>query len=191
MQLGARKAGAIDLRTIARPVMKELHAEFDETINLAVPAERGIVYIEILQSNRGLRMAATIGMRDDYHSSALGKAMMSSWTDARIEQELGSGPFERKTAKTLPSLAEFLVNLAAVRERGFAVDDEENEVGARCVGAPIFDHRGACIGAISVSGSASRVTAERIDALGQRMIRAATKISRGMGFVKTEASTRR
>jgi DNA-binding IclR family transcriptional regulator len=189
LQLGARKSEAMDLRTVARPFMKELHAEFDETVNLAVPGEGGIVYIDILQSTRGLRMAATVGMRDDYHSSALGKAMMSSWPDTKIERELGAGPFERKTAKTVRTREEFVDKLGDVRLRGYALDDEENEMGARCVGAPIFDHRGTCIGAVSVSGSASRLTDERVESLGRRVRQAAASISKTLGYHKAEVQT--
>jgi len=72
--------------------------------------------------------------------------------------------------------------LAEVRRRGYAIDDEENEAGARCVGAPILDHRGQCAGAISVSGSASRLTDERIAALAEQVRSAAAAISRTMGY---------
>jgi DNA-binding IclR family transcriptional regulator len=181
LQLGARKASGLDLRTLARPVMKQLHAEFDETVNLAVPGDDGIIYIDILQSARGLRMAATVGMRDPYHSSALGKAMLSHLPDARVEQLVG-GSLGRKTERTVASVERLQDELAEVRRRGYAIDDEENEVGARCIGAPILDHRGQCAGAISVSGSASRLTDERIATLAERVRSAATAISRTMGY---------
>jgi IclR family KDG regulon transcriptional repressor len=181
LQLGARKSAGLDLRTIARPVMKQLHAEFDETVNLAVPGDDGIIYIDILQSPRGLRMAATVGMRDDYHSSALGKAMLANWPEARAVRVLG-GSLGRKTDRTVATIEQLRSELADVRRKGFAIDDEENEVGARCVGAPILDHRGSCVGAISVSGSASRLTAERIETLADRVRAAAATISRTMGY---------
>lgn len=180
LQLGARKASALDLRTIARPAMKTLHAEFDETVNLAVPGDDGIIYIDILQSARGLRMAATVGMRDPYHSSALGKAMLAHWPDTRVEQLVG-GSLGRKTERTVATIERLKDELAEVRRRGYAVDDEENEVGARCVGAPIFDHRGSCAGAISVSGSVGRLTDDRIATLADRVRGAAAAISRTMG----------
>jgi IclR family acetate operon transcriptional repressor len=181
LQLGARKSAGLDLRTVARPEMKALHAEFDETVNLAVPADDGIIYIDILQSPRGLRMAATVGMRDHYHSSALGKAMMASWPEGRAESFLG-GALGRKTDRTVATIDELMLELDDVRLKGFAIDDEENEVGARCVGAPIFDHRGDCVGAISVSGSAGRLTDDRIALLADRVRAAAASISTTMGY---------
>jgi IclR family acetate operon transcriptional repressor len=181
LQLGSRKSAGLDLRTVARPAMKELHAEFDETVNLAVPADDGIIYIDILQSPRGLRMAAMVGMCDDYHSSALGKAMMASWPESRAAAFLG-GALGRKTERTVATVDDLLLELDEVRAKGFAIDDEENEVGARCVGAPIFDHRGACVGAISVSGSAGRLTDDVIETLAARVRAAAGSISGTMGY---------
>ncbi|MCC6790217.1 MAG: IclR family transcriptional regulator, partial [Thermomicrobiales bacterium] len=80
------------------------------------------------------------------------------------------------------TIDELMLELDRVRETGYAIDDEENEVGARCVGAPIFDHRGVCVGAISVSGSAGRLTDDRIDVLADRVRAAAATISRTMGY---------
>jgi len=184
LQLGARKSAALDIRTVARPLMKDLHAEYDETVNLAVPGDDGIIYIDILQSSRGLRMAARVGMGDHYHSSALGKAMMANWSDGRIQREIGRGVLEKKTSRTLITPEEFRDNLLAVRRNGYAVDDEENETGARCVGAPIFDHRRLCIGAISVSGSVSRITPDQMETLGRRVRAAAGEISAALGFAR-------
>lgn len=190
LQLGARTSAGIDLRTVARPALAALHAEFDETINLAVPADGGIVYIDILPSARGLRMAATVGMRDDYHSSALGKAMMAQWPDAAIDRVLGPDPLPRKTANTLRTRDAVRQELARVRRQGFAVDDEENEEGARCIGAPLFDHRGTSVGAISLSGPASRLTPDRVPMLAGRVATTAAAISACLGHVAAPPAVR-
>ncbi len=181
LQLGARISADLDLRTVARPVLQALHQELDETINLGVPAAGGLVYIDILQSSRGLQMTATVGMRDDYHSSALGKAMMAEWPLAAVERELLPDPLPRKTANTILTRPQLLDALERTRDQGYAIDDEENEPGARCVAAPVFDHRGQCVGAISVAGPASRVTSARIPELGQRVRSAAAEISAELG----------
>lgn len=182
LQLGARISADLDLRTVARPVLHALHQELDETINLGVPAEGGLVYIDILQSSRGLQMTATVGMRDDYHSSALGKAMMAEWPLAAVERSLPPDPLPGKTANTIITRPLLLNALQRTRNEGFAIDDEENEPGARCVAAPVFDHRGQCVGAISVAGPASRVTTARIPALGRRVRAAAAEISFQLGY---------
>lgn len=182
LQLGARISSGLDLRTVARPVLQDLHRDVDETINLAVPADGGLVYIDILQSARGLQMTATVGMRDDYHSSALGKAMMARWTPAEVARVLPPDPLPRKTAHTIRTRQALEAVLAAARAQGFAIDDEENEAGARCVAAPLIDHRGQCIGAISLAGPASRLTLERIPFLAERVHAAAAAISARLGY---------
>ena len=182
LQLGMRKSAGLDLRTVARPALKRLHAASEETVNLAVPRAKAIVYIDILESARGLRMAAAVGMGDAYHSTAIGKAILAQWADERVGQTLGGSALARKTPWTIVDLTALRRELAAVRARGYAVDDEENEAGARCVGAPLFDHRGECIGAISVSGPASRLADRRIAELAPRVVAAGREISAALGY---------
>ena len=185
LQLGSRMSAGLDLRTTARPVLKRLLAEFDETVNLAVPSPSGIVYIDILESARGLRMAATVGLRDDFHSTAVGKAILAQWPEEQVTRALGDGPLVAKTRRTIVAPAALRRELAAVRQRGYALDDEENESGARCVGAPLFDHRGDCVGAISVSGPASRLADGGIAALAPRVVAASREISASLGYRET------
>jgi IclR family acetate operon transcriptional repressor len=181
LQLGARATAGIDLRNVAQPVMEALRDEFEETVNLALPTNNGIVYIEILQSAHGLRMAASVGMRDAYHSSALGKAILAHLPDGRADEIIGPDPLERKTSRTLVTRASLFRELDQVRKQRFAIDEEENEIGARCIGAPIFDHLGTCIGAVSVSGPVSRLTSERAGVIADWVIAAAASISRHLG----------
>jgi DNA-binding IclR family transcriptional regulator len=192
LQLGVRISTGRDLRTVARPVLQALHDEFDETINLAVPADGGLVYIDILQSAQGLRMTASVGMRDDYHSAALGKAIIAQWPLAAVERALPPDPLPRKTPRTLLTRDALFAELDKAREQGFAIDDEENETGARCVAAPLFDHRGQCVGAISIAGPASRLTPDCLAPLGERIRSAAEGISARLGYVsETEDGRRR
>ena len=93
---GNRKSEGLDLRTIVRPVLKRLHAEFDETVNLAIPTADAIVYIDILESARGLRMAASMRMRDDYHSTALGKAILAYAPDPTRSTTSSTAPCSRR-----------------------------------------------------------------------------------------------
>lgn len=181
LQLGTRITHELDLRTVAHPVLKQLNAECSETVNLAVPSAAGVVYIDIIESAQGLRMAATIGAVDDVHSTAVGKAMAAQWSEAALDEMLAHRPLTPKTGKTITDVAHLKRDLAVVRQRGYAIDDEENESSARCVGAPLFDHRGACVGAISISGPATRMPHERINELGQRIVQAARSISQQLG----------
>ena len=182
LQLGGKAATGIDLRTIARPVLDDLHRELQETINLAIASDQSIVYIDILESARDLRMAASVGMRDAFHSSALGKAILSRYPEPMVATAVGSEPLPQKTGKTLQTLAALKAELLMVRERGYAVDDEENELGARCLAAPVMDQHGACVGAISVSGPSTRITPDRLPDLAVRVLEASGAISRRLGY---------
>ena len=181
LQLGLRKSAATDLRAVAHPVLRELRDRFDETVNLGIPDGAGILYIDILESSLGLRMAATVGARDDIHSTAIGKAIASTW-NSRQRAHLLDGVLLPKTSRTITSSAELEHELDAVRLRGYSIDDEENETGARCIGAPVFDHTGECVGAISVSGPTIRMSDDRLLQIAPEVQRSAGAISERLGY---------
>jgi DNA-binding IclR family transcriptional regulator len=191
LQLGSRAAAGIDLRTLARPVLEALHSDLRETINLAIPSDQGIVYIDILESERDLRMAATVGSRDAFHSSALGKAMLSRFSESMAGAAVGPEPLPQKTDRTLQTVAALKREIVRVRELGYAVDDEENEPGARCLAAPLMDRRGTCIGAISVSGPSTRITSDRVPELAARILVAASLISGRLGYLERDPAPTR
>lgn len=181
LQLGLRKSASTDLRAVAHPVLRELRDQFDETVNLGVPSGSGILYLDILESSLSLRMAASAGARDDIHSTAIGKAIASRW-NGRQQEQLASLTLAPKTPCTITGFAQLVQELARVRDRGYSVDDEENETGARCIGAPIFDHTGECVGAISVSGPTIRMTDDRIVQIAQAVQHAANVVSERLGY---------
>lgn len=182
VRLSARVIADLDLRTIARPALERLQAEFAETVNLAVPRQDSVIYIDICQSEHGLRMAASVGARDDIHSTSIGKAIASCWDEKALDAFLERTTLAAKTANTIVDPDALREELRRTRERGYAIDDGENEPGARCVGAPIFDHRGEVIAALSVSGPASRVTPDRIPHIAARLIDATNQISENLGY---------
>ncbi|MGH2367442.1 MAG: IclR family transcriptional regulator [Chloroflexota bacterium] len=182
MGLGMRLAERVDLRSVTRPILEALQAEVGETVNLAVPGATGVVYIDIIQSAHGLRMAAVVGAQDDYHCTSLGKAIAAFWPAATRRELLRRATLRKKTDRTIIEPQTLERELALTRERGYSLDEGENEVGARCVGAPIFDRRGTVVAAISVSGPDSRLTAEQIPALAARVLAASRQISQRLGY---------
>jgi IclR family transcriptional regulator, acetate operon repressor len=172
----------LDLVHSARSVLKRLHAEFDETVNLGVLSGGQIVYVDMLESHRGLRMAAQLGARDALHSTALGKAIVAALPVAEARQLFRSYRRARATPRTLVSLDDLEADLARVRQRGYAIDDEENEVGARCVGAAVVDTAGRPVAAISVSGPASRMDGDVLERIGAAVCDAAHDIESKLGY---------
>jgi len=165
------------LVTSARPILERLHSEFGETVNLATLNESSAIYIAIIESDRGLRMAASVGQRDPLHSTALGKAILAHLPEEEVARLMDRVEWVRRTPNTIVSKAQMQLELQAVREQGYAVDDEENEPGARCVAAPILAEDGGSPAALSISGPAARMDDPTIALMGKRLKEAAREIA--------------
>src|ERR687892_1193032 len=158
----------------ARPVMEELRDRLGETINLGVLAGNRIVYLEILESNRTVRLAARRGDRDPIHSTALGKAIASRIGSDAVVAILAAEGMPRRTSKTITEEARYLAELEKVRSQGFAVDLGENEEDGRCVAVPIQNSR--VLAAISLSAPGARLKADRTAQIATELIAAARRI---------------
>lgn len=174
----------LDLVKAARPYLEELQRESNETVNLGILADAHVLYVDILQSEQGLRMAAHVGARDALHSTALGKAILSALPSAEARELLDSYQRLRATPRTMVGIDAVMADLARTAERGYSIDDEENEVGARCVGAPIRDLSGRAIGAMSVSGPSTRIAGEVVAKLGGLLQQAARRTEEQLGYGK-------
>ncbi len=180
-ELGQAVGESLRIREIALPLMQELRDRFNETVNLGVIDGREVVYVEIAESNYSLRMRAEIGGRDPIYSTALGKAILAFLPDNQWPQHLPAR-LTARTTNTLTTLAALRHDLLLTRERGYSLDQGENEDGAYCVGAPIRDHRGRVIAAVSISAPASRLTAERKQEVAMAVMATAAAVSRRSGF---------
>ncbi|WP_239332255.1 IclR family transcriptional regulator [Frankia sp. CiP3] len=160
--IGHAARRARPLRGRVLPYMRELLARFDETINLAVNQTGEVVIIEALEGRRSIRRGATVGDRDDWFVSSLGKSILAHLPDDEVRELLRTRPPERHTALTRTDPADVLADLADIRRRGYALDNEEAEIGMKCVGVPIRDDRGRYRFALSVSGPTARMN-DRLD----------------------------
>ncbi|MDR1109428.1 MAG: IclR family transcriptional regulator [Deltaproteobacteria bacterium] len=155
--LGMAQADKFEIRRMAKPFMRDLAAEFDETVNLGILDRGQVVYLDKVESRELLRMDSGIGTSCPPHATALGKAMVAFLPQPELDEFLAGGPFEALTANTITRPAEIAAEMARIRTRGFAVDNEELALHLYCVAAPIFDLNGYPSFALSVSGPASRV----------------------------------
>ncbi|ACQ79720.1 transcriptional regulator, TrmB [Beutenbergia cavernae DSM 12333] len=159
-----------DAVSVARPVMVRLRDEFGETVNLGVLTGQNIEYLEIVESPHSLRMSAEVGSTHPAHATALGKAALAELDPESLERQIGHNPLQPATRKTLADRRLLTMDLAQVRDRGFAIDDEENELGAVCV-AVALPHLGyGTRHAMSVSGPATRMSADVIGRIGRRLV---------------------
>ena len=143
------------LRAAARPHLEAIQAETGETTNLVVLEGRNAVYVESVAGTRSVRLFTEIGQAIPAHTSGSGKALLA-WADAAaLPAELPAS-----TPRTLTTLDALREDLARIRQRGYATDDEEHELGVACVAVPILDRAESAVAAISVSGPAPRVNAD-------------------------------
>jgi IclR family acetate operon transcriptional repressor len=178
-ELGQLAGRQLRLRDVALPTMAGLRDRFNETVNLGILDGYDVVYVEMVESRHSLRMQATLGSRDPAYSTALGKAMLGF-----IDEPLRHVPVRlpSRTVATLGTRAAVVQALAEVRAQGYAIDDQENEEGARCIGAPIFEYPGRVAAAISVSAPASRLRRDQIATVAVAVMDAAAAISRQLGY---------
>ncbi len=178
--LGERSTGTLDLRQVARPVLEDLHRRFHETVNLGVLEDDQIVYIDMVESDQGLRMTARIGARDYPHSTSLGKAILAYLPEQELERYL-ERPLAARTPNTITDPSTLRAELERVRASGVAEDHEENEEGACCFGAPVFDRQGRVVAAISISGPAVRLSGPRADEMRAAVRDAGLAVTRAIG----------
>ncbi|MFC4592053.1 IclR family transcriptional regulator [Sphaerisporangium corydalis] len=175
------------LRAAARPYLVELVELSGETVHLGVPVGDQIVYIDKVESAKSVRLVSRIGSRIPLHCSAMGKAVLAL-LDGRYTEEVLAGPLDRRTPRTLTGSA-LAAELAVIRGQGFAIDDEENEDGVRCVGLPIMNASGQPVAAFSVSAPANRFSIDDCHRLAPSALAMAEEISRRIGYAATRDTT--
>ncbi|MBI4966249.1 MAG: IclR family transcriptional regulator [Desulfomonile tiedjei] len=177
----------LDLRKIAEPLLHALADKSRETVHMVVWDRGEVVYIEKmeppLEMVGGLRMASRVGSRNPAHSCAVGKILLSYLTEDELRDFISEKGLTARTANTITDETALKKELRTIRTQGYAIDDEENENGIRCVGAPILGASGRAVAAVSVSGPAFRLTKRVVrDALRQEIVETAEEISRRLGY---------
>lgn len=157
LELARRAPRRRDLIQLCESALLKLCRKTGETVNLAVPHTGSALIVESMESRHGVRTTAYAGQRSPFHASACGKAILAFLPAAERESWLGSANLERHTPRTIVSVSLLVRELEQTRKRGYALDLEEHEIGAHCVGVPILDGDGLPCAAISVSGLKARM----------------------------------
>ena len=160
-QLGHRIAARFHVRDIAHPYLEELSQQCMESSCLAIEEDIEAVYIDVMDGGDGmLKIMQRIGKRAPLHSTGVGKLMLTQYTPEKLNLLLQLRGLTRLTPHTLTSIQELEHELAIIfSEQGYAVDNEECELGARCIAAPIYNYKNRIIAAISVSRTVSALRA--------------------------------
>jgi DNA-binding IclR family transcriptional regulator len=181
-ELGSIAMNRFNIRDRAHPYLERLLYQIDETVHLCALDAGEVLYLDKMEPVRSVRMASWIGRRNPVHCTSVGKAILAYLTEAEVDDILRQHGLKRRTAKTITTPAELKAELKLVRERGYALDNEEIEEGVRCVGAAILDHGGRPIAAISVSAPSFRLPLDRVPVVAESVCRAARSLSEESGY---------
>lgn len=171
----------VDIRELARPVMRQLVERCQLTSHLAVLDEGRAVYVDKVEAPGFIKMDTWVGRRMEAHATAVGKSLLAHLPVGEVDAIIKQHGLTKRTSKTIASRAPLLRELERVRLHGYAVDDEENNLGARCVAAPIFDNLGDVVASVGVSGTSGQVNKSTIPKMVEWVKEAARKISQQLG----------
>lgn len=172
----------LDLYERARPALKELAQALAANAHLAVLYQGQVLYLGREEAAPSVVFPSIVGRLVPAYCTALGKVLLAHLPPGERRQFLAGQRLERRTPKTITSLRRLEVELTGVLARGYAVDNEELHEGVMCVAAPIRDHAGGVVAAISVSLLKARVTEGRLEKIAQEVVRSAATISGAMGY---------
>ncbi|MGH9350561.1 MAG: IclR family transcriptional regulator [Terriglobia bacterium] len=182
LELGMRVAARLDIPELARPHLERLSRESGETAHVGILRDGEVFSIANVEGHHTLRTPATVGRKTPAHCSSLGKALLAFLPAEEVDAMISRHGLKAYTRNTLTRPRALKTELQMVRERGYAVDEEEFEEGLKCISAPVFDHTGKAIAAISIAGAAFRVKAGGVPAVGRSVMRAAADLSRSLGY---------
>ncbi len=167
-----------------RAVIEALMAETGETANLAIADGMSVVFVTQAESHQAIRAFFRPGTRSPYHASGVGKAVLAFSTRERRTALLGRGALDAFTPMTRTTRQALDADLDASRVRGFALDDEERDLGMRCIAAPIFNELGLPFGGVSISGPRVRLDDTFVARTAPLVIEAGRKLTEAMGGIQ-------
>jgi IclR family KDG regulon transcriptional repressor len=166
----------LPLREAAKPYLRQLMERTGECAHLAVAAQGKALYIDQVESPATLRVNAQVGTMNPLHCTALGKALLA-FGEVELPHKLNIF-----TPNTITEREALRLHLEEVRRLGYAIDDQEFDLGVRCIAVPVFDFRGKAVASIGISGPATRITLERLPELARIVLEVGKALSERMNF---------
>jgi DNA-binding IclR family transcriptional regulator len=191
VQLGMHALTSIDLGRVAMPHLERLVKQTGETAHLGVLRDGEIISLFHSQSAHVLRPPTTVGRRIPVYCTSLGKAILAFLPEGEKKRILADIHFKAYTPKTIKRISEFKAQLTRVRNAGYATDNEEFEEGLRCIGAPVRDHSGDVIAAISIAMPSVRMKKHRVPQLTRAVVKTAAELSVALGYLQVRSPEHR
>lgn len=176
--------GGIGFRDVASPFLRALVRRTGMAVHMAILAHDQAVLIEQVTPAGVSRLATWLGKSLEVHCTALGKALIAYLPEEDLNRIISEHGFTRLNDNTIVSPRKLLDELARTRRNGYSIDDEEADIGMRCIGAPVFNSEGRVVTAISLMGTTEQVTPENLDALCTDLKATAEAISERFGYAK-------
>jgi IclR family KDG regulon transcriptional repressor len=185
LELGQTFIKKMGLLHQAKPVLESLVEECNETAYVAIFKEGYIVYLDVVETHLTVRVVSRVGTRLPAHCTAAGKVHLAFMSDEELNSTLNEKELKAYTPHTITNMEVLKKELQKVAVQGYAFDNEELDLGVRCIAAPIRDYTRRIVGALSISGPSTRFTDQRLEQeLTPLVVRAAEDLSTRLGFHK-------
>jgi IclR family transcriptional regulator, pca regulon regulatory protein len=182
LQLGFTAIASLEFRQVARPYLRQLSQDVDETVSLSVLDGMEVVYIDRVRTQQIVGVILGIGSRIPAQCGSMGKVMLAHLPADDLAQRLRQ-PLTPCTPHSITDRAAFMVQLNQIRQQGYAFNDEELEIGLRAVAAPIWDHTNHVVAAINVTGSVRTISSQRmVEELAPMVRDTAVQVSQALGY---------
>ena len=193
LELGQTYLQQMGLVRQTRPILEELAKKCNENAGLGIVRDNSVVYLHVAETEQAVRVASRIGWRLPIYCSAIGKAQIAFKSETEIEKIISFDDMKKFTDNTITGKEEFLKHLREIREKGYAIDNEEYERGVKCAGVPVWDYTQHVVAGISVAGPAFRLTDDILKTkIIPAVLEAGKEISKRLGYeIKTMRERRR
>ncbi|WP_255396819.1 IclR family transcriptional regulator [Petrotoga sp. SL27] len=171
----------VNLREIAHPHLVDLMVKTGQTVHLAIKEGYEGIYIEKIEGPNSLPMMSRIGMKMNLYATGFGKAILAHLPEKEVEEYLKIVEQKKRGKNTITDPNELKNELKKIRKRGYAIDNEENEIGIFCIGAPIFNYDKKVIAGVSISMSVARAEEKKVDEYIRYVMECAKNISEFLG----------
>ncbi|MGE4222115.1 MAG: IclR family transcriptional regulator [Vicinamibacterales bacterium] len=182
LELGEKASARLRLSERSEPHLRELAAQTGEGAHVTVLSDTEMLAIAHVEGRWNLQSLTRTGLRTQIHCTAAGKAVLAYLSPETRDALVARLPFPRLTRRTIVTPAAFQLELRRVRTAGYAIDDEEFEDGLRCVGAPVFDHRGAVVASLSLAAPVFRLNRARLALVIRLVTETAGRLSAELGY---------
>ena len=181
--LGSQISANTDLHGIVHPYLTELVSRCEESACLAIEQDMGVVYIDVVNGPDSLlRTTQYIGKSAPMHCTGVGKLLLTNYDSEALDRFIAAKGLAAFTSHTICTKEALIEELESIRQQNYALDDEECELGARCIAAPIRDYTGKVIACISVSGPISRLSVKQLDVIRPTIMEIASRISKKLSY---------